>query len=333
MRVLAIETSCDETAAAVVKDGREVLSNVVSSQVENHIKFGGVVPEIASRMHIEEIGIVYKKALADANLSLSDIDGIAVTAFPGLIGALLVGVNFAKSLAYAAGLPLIAVHHLKAHIAANYIAFPELAPPFVCLLVSGGHTEIIKVDDYLDFTLLGSTRDDAAGECFDKVARSLGLPYPGGVNLDKICTGEPCGKYIFPSPKVDGAPLDMSFSGLKTAAINILHNAAQKNIEIDKAAFADDFSESVSRELCGRVETAFRETGYKKLVLAGGVAANSRLRKRASELCERVCAALYAPPLSLCGDNAAMVGAAGFYEAQAGNFADVSLNAKANCEI
>lgn len=333
MNILAFETSCDETAVAVVREGAQVLSSVVRSQIDLHRLYGGVVPEIASRAHVESIDRLTQQALAQAGCSLRDIGAIAVTAWPGLIGALLVGVNFAKSLAAAAGLPLVPVHHLRGHIAANYIAHPDLAPPFLCLVVSGGHTSLVWVEGHTAFRTLGRTRDDAAGECFDKVARVLGLPYPGGVALDALSqTGDPTA-YHFPDAAVRDAPLDFSFSGLKTAAVNQLHHLAQKGERPREADFAASFSAAVSQALCGRLELAAAETGAPALALAGGVAANSALRRGAQAVADRLGLPLYVPPLSLCGDNAAMIGAQGFYELQAGQTADASLNACATMEL
>lgn len=333
MKILSIETSCDETAAAVVEDGRRVLSSVVYTQIEEHKKYGGVVPEIASRRHTENIGEVVEKALTEAGLALPDVDAIAVTAAPGLIGALLVGVNFAKGLALAAGKPLIPVNHLRGHIAANYIAHPELEPPFLCLVVSGGHTHLIDVADYTRFRVIGRTRDDAAGESFDKVARSIGFPYPGGVNMDKVSGQGNIHAYAFPHPKVDGSPFDMSFSGLKTAVINLVHNAGQKGVELCREDIAASFGHTVASILCEKLFLAQQETGRTKIVVAGGVSANSQLRAMLTEECSRRGLELYLPPLSLCGDNAAMIGAQAYYEYQAGNTADSSLNAMATMGI
>ncbi len=333
MRILAIESSCDETCAAIVEDGRKIISNIVASQIETHKIYGGVVPEIASRQHTEAICFVTEQALSEAKMTLSDVDAIAVTAYPGLIGALLVGVNYAKGLALASGKPLIPVHHIRGHVAANYIAFPDLEPPFLCLIVSGGHTMIAEVKDYTEFSRLGSTHDDAAGECFDKVARVLGLSYPGGVNLDKLSHGGKVDAFTFPDPKVTGEPLSFSFSGLKTAAINTIHNAEQKGIEINKCDFAASFCRSVADILCSRLMEAARITGHKKIVLAGGVSANSQLREAVQSACEKHGYKLYMPPLYLCGDNGAMIGAQAFYEYKAGVTANMSLNAQAYKEI
>lgn len=333
MKMLAIESSCDETAAAVVEDGRTVLSSIVASQVEEHRLYGGVVPEIASRRHAEAISGVTAAALESAGCTLRDIDAIGVTYAPGLIGALLVGVNFAKGVSLATGIPVVPVHHLRSHIAANYIAHPDLRPPFLCLVVSGGHSHIVKVDGYTKMTVLGKTRDDAAGEAFDKAARTMGMPYPGGIHLDKIADGGNENAFALPHPKVDGAPYDFSFSGLKTAVINLIHNAAQKNETLPTADLSASFRKAVVGCLTDNFLRAAQDTGSTVLVTAGGVSANSLLRRRLTEACgERGCQ-LYMPPLSLCGDNAAMVGAQGFYEFQCGNIADLSLNARATMSI
>ena len=333
MKILAIESSCDETAAAVVENGRVVLSNVISSQVEEHKIYGGVVPEIASRRHAENISGVVEKALSDANCTLDDIDAIGVTYAPGLIGALLVGVNYAKGLAFAANKPLIPVHHLRSHIAANYIADTSLEPPFLALVVSGGHTHIINVKSYTEFEIIGKTRDDAAGECLDKAARAMGVPYPGGANLDRLAKDGNRDAYKFPHPKVDGAPLDFSFSGLKTSVINIIHNASQKGEEINVADLGASYISSVVNCLTINVMKAIEITGAKKLVIAGGVSANSVLRERFAIECKKKNVSLYMPPLSLCGDNAAMVGSQGYYEYKAGHIAKENLNAIASLGI
>ncbi len=333
MKILAIESSCDETAASVVEDGREVLSNVVASQVAEHKIYGGVVPEIASRRHAEAISSVVEKALSDAECELSDIDAIAVTYAPGLIGALLVGVNYAKSLAYAGNIPLVPVHHLRSHIAANYITHKELKPPFFCLVVSGGNTLMTEVRDYTDFNVIGRTRDDAAGEALDKAARTMGIPYPGGLNLDRLAKDGDSTAYRFPTPKVENAPYDFSFSGLKTSVINIIHNAKQKGEEINEKNLGASFMKSVSSCLCKNTEKAMKDFGHKTLVLAGGVSANSVLRADIEDMCRRNGWKLYLPELSLCGDNAAMVGAQGYYEYLSGNTAGPELNAYAGMEI
>lgn len=333
MKILAIESSCDETAAAVVEDGRKVLSSVIASQVSEHIIYGGVVPEIASRMHAQAISGVVSKSLSDAELSYSDLDAIAVTYAPGLIGALLVGVNFAKGLSYSTGLPLVPVHHLRSHIAANYITFPELEPPFLCLVVSGGHSHIVAVNDYTDFRIIGRTRDDAAGECMDKAARAMGLPYPGGVNLDKISVDGDKSLYKLPHPRVDGGEYDFSFSGLKTAVVNIIHNSKQKGIEVSVPDLGAACIETVADCLVKNTVKAAEVYGFNKIALAGGVSANSRLRKRMTDVCGEKGWQLFMPQLSLCGDNAAMVGAQGYFEFKEGNVAGLELNAFATMPI
>lgn len=333
MKILGIESSCDETAAAVVEDGRYVLSNAVATQIEEHKLYGGVVPEIASRRHAEAICGVVEKALTDANCTLDDIDAIAVTYAPGLIGALLVGVNYAKGLSFATGKPLIPVHHLRSHIASNYITHDELKPPFFCLVVSGGHTHMIQVKDYTDFKIIGRTRDDAAGEALDKAARSMGLPYPGGLNLDKIAKDGDSTKYKFPHPKVDGCPYDFSFSGLKTSVINTIHNAKQKGEEVDTVDLGASFMSAVVDCLVTNVEKACGDFGYDKVVLAGGVSANSVLRKKMAQSCEKYSRKLYVPELKYCGDNAAMVASQGYYEYLSGNVASLDLNAVATLPI
>ena len=329
MNILAIESSCDETAVAVVRDGRTVLSDCIASQVEIHKIYGGVVPEIASRKHIEAIYPLADQALEQAGLTRSEIDAVAVTYAPGLIGAVLVGVNFAKAAAYALGKPLIPVHHIRGHIAANYLTHPELEPPFLCLVVSGGHTMLVDVEDYTSMRILGGTRDDAAGECFDKIARVLGMPYPGGAALDCMSRGADPNCYSLPRAKVDGNPLDLSFSGLKTAAINLIHNAGQKGESIDVPALCASVSAAVSKALLSRTLLALDQTGRRTLAVAGGVAANSRIREDLSREAERLGLRLCLPELRYCGDNGAMIGAQGYYEFLAGHTADLSLNAYA----
>ena len=331
MKILSIESSCDETAAAVI-DGREILSSVINTQVAEHKKYGGVVPEIASRRHSENISAVVDKAIADAGITYADIDAIAVTHAPGLIGALLVGVNFAKGLSLSLGVPLIPVHHLRSHIAANYLEHKDLKPPFLCLTVSGGNTLLTVVRDYTDFEIIGQTQDDAAGECLDKSARIMGLSYPGGVNLDKIATVADTAKYPLPTPHTAGK-YDFSFSGLKTAVVNTVHNAEQKGVEIDVPVLAATVRQKVCDILIDHTLKAAEEFGFDKIVLAGGVSANSELRSRLTSECERLGYSLYYPPLKLCGDNAAMVGAQALYEWESGNVADMSLNAKATLQI
>ena len=333
MNILAIESSCDETAVAIVRDGREVLCDCIASQVALHREYGGVVPEIASRKHIEAIYGLADAALEKTGLTRGDIDAVAVTYAPGLIGAVLVGVNFAKAAAMAMGKPLIPVHHIRGHIAANYIAYPDLQPPFLCLVVSGGHTMIIEVKDYTDMRILGTTLDDAAGECFDKVGRVLGMPYPGGAALDKAAQQGDDQKYDLPRSKPGENPYNMSFSGLKTAALNLIHHAEQVGEELDIPSLCASFTAAVSDTLVPRVERAIRETGCDKVAVAGGVAANSRIRADILAAAEKLGATVYLPPLSLCGDNAAMIGAQAYYEYLSGNVADMSLNAYATKSI
>ena len=333
MKILAFESSCDETAVAVVRDGRHVLSDAILSQADMHAIYGGVVPEIASRKHIEAIAGLTDKALADAGISKGDIDAVAVTYGPGLIGALLVGVNFAKAAAYALDRPLIPVHHLRGHIAANYIAFPELEPPFLALCISGGNSMLVDVRGYTDMSILGATRDDAAGECFDKIARVLGLPYPGGLPMQELAEGGDSTKYPLPRAKVAGNDLDMSFSGLKTAAVNLIHNAQQKGEPLDRASLAASVAAAISDELVPRAMEAAQRCGHHTLVAAGGVAANKRIRGDLERACQEQGLHLYLPPLRLCGDNGAMIGSQAYYEYLAGARADMSLNAYANLEI
>ena len=333
MNILAIESSCDDTAAAVVRDGREVLSGCVSSQIEMHAVYGGVVPEIASRKHVEAISYLADRAVSEAGLTKSGLDAVAVTYAPGLIGAVLVGVNFAKGAALALDLPLIPVHHVRGHIAANYITHPSLEPPFVCLCVSGGTTAIVDVRSYTEMSVLGSTRDDAAGECFDKVARVLGIGYPGGPPMDRLAQGGDGDRYTLPVAHVAGAELDMSFSGLKTASLNLIHNARQKGEELDLPSFAASFGRAVRDSLVPRVMQAARETGYQKIAVAGGVAANSAIRAGLQAACGESGDALFLPELKYCGDNAAMIGCQGFYEYQAGRTAGWDLNAWATRDI
>lgn len=332
MNILSIESSCDETSAAVVCE-RDVLSNVVATQIERHRIFGGVVPEIASRMHTESISQVVKQAIQESGLAQNDIDAVAVTFAPGLIGALLVGVNFAKGLALSLDIPLIPVHHLRSHIAANYIAHKDLKPPFLCLMVSGGNSHIVEVIDYTKFRIIGRTRDDAAGECFDKAARAMGLPYPGGVILDQIADSSKADIYNLPRPRVEGCAYDFSFSGLKTAVVNLIHNADQKGEEIDKPALAGALRKRVCDMLIENTLKSAENTGYKTIALAGGVSANSELRQRMEQECDKRGIKLYYPPLKYCGDNGAMVGVQALYEFQSGNIADTSLNATATLPI
>ncbi len=333
MKILAIESSCDETAAAVVEDGRSVLSSVVASQVEEHRLYGGVVPEIASRRHAEAIVPVVSQALSDAGLTLEGVDAVAVTHAPGLIGALLVGVNFAKGLSLASGLPLIPTHHLRSHIASNYISNKELKPSFLCLVVSGGHSHIVMVEDYTRMKIIGRTRDDAAGEAFDKAARTMGMPYPGGIALDKVAEEGDPRAFTFPRPVVRDAPYDFSFSGLKTAVINLIHNSAQKGIELSKPDVCASFRLAVVNCLVSNFLRAADDLGVRRLVIAGGVSANSLLRKMLAEEAEKRGCEFFMPEKSLCGDNAAMVGSQAYYEYLSGNIAGADLNAYATMSI
>ena len=333
MNILAVESSCDETAVAIVRNGREVLTDCIASQVALHREYGGVVPEIASRKHIEAIYTLADQALENAGLTRSDIDAVAVTYAPGLIGAVLVGVNFAKAAAMALNKPLIPVHHIRGHIAANYLSFPDLEPPFLCLVVSGGHTQIIEVEDYTRMRILGTTLDDAAGECFDKVGRVLGMPYPGGAALDKAAQQGDETRYTLPVAKPGENPYNMSFSGLKTATLNLIHHADQVGEELDVPSLCAAFTAAVSETLVPRVVRALEETGCRKVAVAGGVAANSRIRKDILEAAEKLGAEVFMPPLKLCGDNGAMIGSQAYYEFLAGNVADMSLNAYATKSI
>lgn len=332
MKILGIESSCDETAAAVVEDGRKVLSNIIATSLEEHKLYGGVVPEIASRRHAESISGVVNEALAQAECTMDDIDAIAVTYAPGLIGALLVGVNFAKGLALATDTPLVPVHHLRGHIASNYIS-GDVKPPFLCLVVSGGHSHIVAVNSYTVFEIIGKTRDDAAGEALDKAGRTMGLEYPGGVSIDRISPQGNENAYTFPKPKVTGCPYDFSFSGLKTAVINTVHNARQKGEEISIADLAASFQKSVVDCLITNLERVAVEKNYDKIVIAGGVSANSKLRAEAEKMCKRHKWSLNIPQLKYCGDNAAMIAAQGYYEFVDGVTADESLNAYATMPI
>ena len=333
MNILSVESSCDETAVAIVRDGREVLTDCIASQVDLHRLYGGVVPEIASRKHIEAIYGLADQALINTGLTRDDIDAVAVTYAPGLIGAVLVGVNFAKAAAFAMDKPLIPVHHIRGHIAANYLAYPDLEPPFLCLVVSGGHTMIVHVLDYTKMEILGTSLDDAAGECFDKVARVLGMPYPGGATLDKMAQTGNEHTYSLPRSKSGENPYNMSFSGLKTAALNLIHHAEQLGEEIRIPDLCAAFSAAVSDTLVPRVALAIRATGCEHVAVPGGVAANSRIRRDILAAAEKLGAQVYMPPLKLCGDNGAMIGAQAYYEYLAGNVADMSLNAYATKSI
>ena len=333
MNILAVESSCDETAVAVVRDGRQILTDCIASQVDLHRLYGGVVPEIASRKHIEAIYGLADQALERSGLTRQQIDAVAVTYAPGLIGAVLVGVNFAKAAAFAMSKPLIPVHHIRGHIAANYLAYPALEPPFLCLVVSGGHTMIVEVKDYTEMSILGTSLDDAAGECFDKVARVLGMPYPGGAALDRAAQQGDETRYALPRSKPGENPYNMSFSGLKTAALNLIHHAEQVGEPLDIPSLCASFSAAVSDTLVPRMVLAMEQTGYRKIAVAGGVAANSHIRRDILAAAEALGAQVFMPPLSLCGDNGAMIGAQAYYEYLAGNVADMSLNAYATKSI
>ena len=337
MKILAIESSCDETAAAVIEDGKKILSNIVATQIEEHKKFGGVVPEIASRRHCENIVEVVDSALKEAGTDIDGVDAIAVTYAPGLIGALLVGVSFAKGLAMATGKPLIPVHHIAGHIAANYLGSAELEeplkPPYLCLVASGGHSHIIEVKDYTEFSVIGRTRNDAAGEAFDKAARVLGFPYPGGVHIDKAAQLGNADTYKLPHPKVNGSEYDFSFSGLKTAVINLAHNAEQKGEEIIKNDLAAAFQKTISEILVSKTIAAAKAYGYKTVALAGGVSANSGIRSLLEKECKKNGIKLYMPPMFLCGDNAAMIGCQAYYDYLDGKRADMTLNAVATLSL
>ena len=333
MLIMSIESTCDETAVAITENGRRVLTDQIFSQADLHAVYGGVVPEIASRSHVEVISQLSERAFSVAGITKKDLGAIAVSYAPGLIGAVLVGVNFAKSVALALGIPLIPVHHIKGHIAANYIAFPELEPPFLCLAISGGNTMLVDVRGYTDMKIVGATRDDAAGECFDKTARVLGLPYPGGKHVDALSKNGDDSKYALPRSHVEGNPYDMSFSGLKTAVVNLVHNAEQKGEQLDRESLCASFARAVSESLVPRTMQLSRELGYKKIAVAGGVAANSRIREDFRLAAEKEGAKLFIPPLSLCGDNGAMIGCQGYYEYLAGVRAGSDLNAYANMEL
>ncbi|MBE6530529.1 MAG: tRNA (adenosine(37)-N6)-threonylcarbamoyltransferase complex transferase subunit TsaD [Ruminococcaceae bacterium] len=336
MLILGLESSCDETSAAVVRMGegkREILSNIVASQIDIHRLYGGVVPEIASRAHIEAISRITYRALDEAGVTLTDIGAIAVTSHPGLIGALIVGVNFAKSLAFARGIPLVEVNHVKAHVAAAYLEYPSLEPPFTAIVVSGGHTSIYEVNSYTDFSVIGETRDDAAGEAFDKVARVLGMPYPGGAEFNRAAKGGDPSAVELPSPALHGDNLDFSFSGIKTAALNYINSLRQKGEEPDVNNLCASYTNTIVKAIVKKCAGALDKSDTRRLVLAGGVAANSYIREGLSELCKKRGAEFFVPSISLCGDNAAMVAAAGYFEYLDGAFADTSLNASANDNI
>lgn len=333
VKILAIETSCDETAAAVVQNGREVLSNTIYTQIKLHTVFGGVVPEIASRKHIEKINLVIEKALADANVTLADIDAVAVTYGPGLVGALLVGVAEAKAIAYAAGKPLVGVHHIEGHISANYIEHKELEPPFLCLVASGGHSHLVLVEDYGQYKIIGRTRDDAAGEAFDKVARAIGLGYPGGPKVDKLAREGNKNAITFPRAKISGSPDDFSFSGLKSAVLNYLNQCEMKGIEVNKADVAASFQQAVIDVLTEHTVAAAKRIGIDKVAIAGGVASNSSLREQMERVCKENGMRFYHPSPIYCTDNAAMIGVAGYYEYIKGVRDGWDLNAVPNLKI
>lgn len=333
MLIMSIESTCDETAVAITEDGRRVLTDQIFSQADLHAVYGGVVPEIASRSHVEVISQLAQRAVDVAGIEKKDIDAVAVSYAPGLIGAVLVGVNFAKSAAYALGVPLVPVHHVRGHIAANYIAFPELTPPFLCLAISGGNTMLVDVRDYTELHVIGATRDDAAGECFDKTARVLGLPYPGGKHVDALSRAGDDKMYKLPHVKVEGNPYDMSFSGLKTAVVNLVHTFEQQGEKIDREGLCASFCREMSDSLVPRTMKLAQELGYDKIAVAGGVAANSRIRDDFKAAAEKAGKQLFVPPLSLCGDNAAMIGCQGYYEFKAGHLAGADLNAYATMEL
>ena len=333
MYILGMESSCDETSAAVVEmsEGqRRICSNIVASQIDVHRLYGGVVPEIASRAHIEAISRITYEALEQAGIGIEDVGAVAVTAFPGLIGALLVGVNFAKSLAYSRNIPLVAVNHIHGHVAAAYLSNPDLKPPFLALVVSGGHTSIYRVESDTDYVEIGATRDDAAGEAFDKIGRVIGLPYPGGAALDRLAYEGNKKAIPLPSPALQGDTLDFSFSGIKTAALNYINGMNQRGEEINSADLAASYTDKIVTAITQKAEAALAQTGMSTLVLAGGVAANSHLRASLEALCKRLGVRLAMPERALCGDNGAMIGAAGYFEFLKGNFADTSLNASAS---
>ena len=333
IKILAIESSCDETAAAVVVNGRDLRSNVISSQIALHTLYGGVVPEIASRKHIEKINQVIEQALSDANMTLDDIDAIGVTYGPGLVGALLVGVAEAKAISYAKNIPLVGVHHIEGHISANYIENKDLEPPFLCLVVSGGHTHLVKVADYGKYEILGGTRDDAAGEAFDKVARAIGLGYPGGPKIEKVSHEGNPDAIDFPRAKVSDGVYDFSFSGLKSSVLNYLNGCKMKGIEINQADVAASFQKSVTDVLVGHAKSAIEEYKMDKFAIAGGVASNSVIRNAMEEMCKSEGVKFYHPSPILCTDNAAMIGAAAYYDFIAGKRAGLDLNAVPNLKL
>ena len=333
MKILAFESSCDETAVAVVEDGRRVLSDAIASQADLHALYGGVVPELASRKHVEVIAALTEKALADAGCTRQDIDAVAVTYAPGLIGAVLVGLSFAKSVAYGLGVPLIPVHHVRGHIAANYLEHPDLEPPFLCLVVSGGHTHLVRVLEYGKFEIIGYTHDDAAGEAFDKVARAIGLGYPGGPKIDKLAKEGNPHAIEFPRAKIEGCEYDFSFSGVKSAVLNYLNGCEMKGIEVNRADVAASFQQAVVDVLVGKAVSAAGKLGEKRIAVAGGVASNSALRAAMKQACDEAGIALCYPSPIFCTDNAAMIASQGYYEYMAGTRHDLDLNAIPNLKI
>lgn len=333
MLILGIESSCDETAASVIEDHTTVRSNIVASQIAEHRLYGGVVPEIASRRHCENVLWVVQQALEEANVTLKDLDAVAVTYAPGLIGALLVGVNFAKGLALAAEKPLVPVHHIAGHIAANYIAHPDLKPPYLCLVASGGHSHIVEVLSHTSYRVIGRTRDDAAGECFDKCARAMGFPYPGGVQIDRVAQSGNADVFSLPKPKVAGNAYDFSFSGLKTSVVNLLHNAQQKGTTLNVQDLSAAVQQTISTVLTEHTIQAALDLGYDTIAVAGGVSANSGVRSRMQEACSKRGLRCFLPPKELCGDNGAMIACAGSYLFDAGVRADWNLNAYATMPL
>lgn len=331
--ILAIESSCDETAASVVKNGRTILSNVISSQIELHKLYGGVVPEIASRKHIEKINQVIEEALEEAEVTLDDLDAVGVTYGPGLVGALLVGVAEAKAISYAKKLPLVGVHHIEGHVSANYIEHPDLEPPFMCLIVSGGHTHLVIVKDYGEFEILGRTRDDAAGEAFDKVARAIGLGYPGGPKIDKLAKEGNAEAIQFPKAKLESGPYDFSFSGVKSAVLNYINKCKMQGEEFDRADLAASFQKAVVDTLVEKAVKAAKEYHMDKLAIAGGVASNSALRGAMENVCKKESIQFYYPSPIFCTDNAAMIGVAAYYEYQKGTRHGLDLNAVPNLKL
>lgn len=333
MKILGIESSCDETAAAVVEDGKKVLSNIVSSQIDEHKLYGGVVPEIASRRHLENIDYVVNNSLTEAEVSLNEIDAVAVTYAPGLIGALLVGISYAKGLCLSSEKPLIPVHHIAGHIAANYITHTDLKPPYLCLVISGGHSHIVMVEEYTKYKVIGRTRDDAAGECFDKVARTIGFDYPGGKYIDSAAKSGNADAFSLPHPNVTGSKYDFSFSGLKTAVINLVHNASQKGVDLNQNDIAASFQKTMCDILVSKTMLAIKDLNVKTLAIAGGVSANSGIRAAFEGECEKNDINLFLPQLKYCGDNAAMIACQGYYDFLAGRTASLDLNGIATLSL